>query len=71
MDIEVLKKHLEDEDFVKILNHCREPKAYNEMKGAKVKQSKLFKILKELKENEALLFADGKYYSSPEAIKLL
>jgi hypothetical protein len=71
MDIEVLKKHLEDEDFVKVLNHCREPKTYNEMKGAKVKQSKLFKILKDLKINEALLFADGKYYSSPEALKLI
>ncbi len=71
MDIEVLKKQLEDEDFVKILNHCREPKTYNEMKAAKVKDSKLFRILKELKINEALLFADGKYYSSPEALKLL
>lgn len=71
MDIEVLKKQLEDEDFVKILNHCREPKTYNEMKGAKVKQGKLFKVLKELKVNDALLFADGKYYSSPEALKLI
>ena len=71
MDIEVMKKHLKDEDFVKVLNHCREPKTYNEMKGANVKQSKLFMILKELKVNKALLFADGKYYSSPEAIKLL
>ena len=71
MDIEVLKKQLEDEDFVKILNHCREPKTYNEMKGAKVNQGKLFKVLKELKVNDALLFADGKYYSSPEALKLI
>jgi hypothetical protein len=71
MDIEVLKKQLEDEDFVKILNHCREPKAYNEMKAAKVRDSKLFKVLKELKINEALLFADGKYYSSPDALKML
>jgi hypothetical protein len=71
MDMEVLKKQLEDEDFVKILNHCREPKTYGEMKGAKVKQGKLFKVLKELKVNEALLFADGKYYSSPEALKLI
>ncbi len=71
MDMEVLKKHLEDEDFVRILNHCREPKTYNEMKGANVKQGKLFKVLKELKVNEALLFADGKYYSSPEALALI
>jgi hypothetical protein len=71
MDVELLKKHLEDEDFVKILNHCREPKTYKEMKGAKVRDSKLFKVLKELKINEALFFADGKYYSSPEALKLI
>jgi len=71
MDVEILRKQLEDEDFVKILNHCREPKTYKEMKGAKVRDSKLFQILKELKLNEALLFADGKYYSSPEALKLI
>ena len=71
MDVELLRKHLEDEDFVTILNHCREPKSYKEMKAAKVKDSKLFKVLKELKLNEALLFADGKYYASPEALKLL
>ena len=71
MDVEVLKKHLEDEDFVKILNHCREPKTYTEIRAAKVKEGKLFKILKELKVNEALLFADGKYYSSPDALKLI
>jgi hypothetical protein len=71
MDVELLRKHLEDEDFVTILNHCREPKSYKEMKAAKVKDSKLFKVLKELKINEALLFADGKYYTSPEALKLI
>jgi hypothetical protein len=71
MDVEILKKHLEDEDFVKILNHCREPKTYKEMKACKVKEGKLFQVLKELKVAEALLFADGKYYSSPEALKLI
>jgi hypothetical protein len=71
MDIETLRKCLEDNDFVTILNHCREPKTYQEMKAAKVKEGKLFKVLKALKINEALLFADGKYYSSPEALKLL
>jgi hypothetical protein len=71
MDIEVLKKHLEDDDFVKILNHCKEPKTYSEMKAAKIKDGKLFQVLKELKVNGALLFADGKYYTSPEALKLI
>jgi len=71
MDVETLKKQLEDIDFVKILNHCKEPKTYSEMKAAKIKEGKLFKVLKELKINEALLFADGKYYTSPEALKLL
>ncbi|MCK4317271.1 hypothetical protein KAW53_00775 [Candidatus Bathyarchaeota archaeon] len=71
MDIEILRKHLEDEDFVKILNHCREPKTYKEMKTAKIKEGKLFQVLKALKINEALLFADGKYYSSPAALKLI
>jgi len=71
MDVETLKKYLEDKDFVTILNHCREPKTYKEMKSAKIKEGKLFQVLKALKINEALLFADGKYYSSPAALKLL
>jgi len=71
MDVETLKKYLEDKDFVTILNHCREPKTYKEMKAAKIKEGKLFQVLKALKVNEALLFADGKYYSSPAALKLL
>ena len=71
MDVETLKKYLEDKDFVTILNHCREPKTYKEMKAAKIKEGKLFKVLKALKINEALLFVDGKYYSSPAALKLL
>jgi hypothetical protein len=71
MDVEILKKHLEADDFVKILNHCREPKTYKEMQQAKVKAGKLFQVLKELKVNEALLFKDGKYYTSPEALRLL
>jgi hypothetical protein len=60
-----------DEDCKKVLIHCKEPKSFNEMKGAEVKQSKLFKILKELKISEALLFADGKYYTSPDAFAYL
>ena len=71
MDIEILRKHLEDEDFVTILNHCREPKTYKEMKAVKIKEGKLFQVLKALKIAEGLLFADGKYYSSPEALKLI
>lgn len=71
LQVDTLKQQIQDEDFKKILIHCKEPKTFREMRKAKVKESKLFKVLKELKLSEALLFADGKYYTSPEAISFL
>ena len=41
------------------------------MRATKVKEGKLFKVLKELKVSEALLFADGKYYTSPDALEYM
>ena len=63
-----MKKHLADADCIKVLNHCKEPKTFKEIKQTKIKEGKLFNVLKDLKVSEALLFADGRYYTSPEAI---
>ena len=71
INIESLKKQLQDDDCKKLLTHCKEPKTFNEIRKAKIKEGKLFKLIKELKVNEALLFADGKYYTSPDAIALI
>lgn len=71
LNVESMKRHLQDEDCVKILKHCKEPKSFSEVKQAKVKDSKLFAALKDLKLSEALLFAEGKYYTSPEALPYL
>lgn len=71
INVESLKKQLNDEDSKKVLIHCKEPKSFKEIRATKIKEGKLFKILKELKISEALLFADGKYFTSPEAIAFL
>ena len=71
LNVDVLKKNLEDADCLKLLNHCIEPKTFNEIKKTKIKDSKLFKILKEMKVAEALSFADGKYYTTQEAQEYL
>ena len=71
INVDTIKKQVQDEDCKKLLTHCKEPRAFNEMKGAKIKESKLFKLLKELKLSEALLFADGKYYTSPDVFEFL
>ncbi len=71
LNIESLKKQLLDENCLKVLTHCKEPKTFKEMKATKVKEGKLFKVLKELKLSESLLFADGKYYTSPDAFEYM
>lgn len=71
LNIESLKKQLLDENCLKVLTHCKEPKTFKEMRATKVKEGKLFKVLKELKVSEALLFADGKYYTSPDALEYM
>jgi hypothetical protein len=40
-------------------------KEWKEISNLKIKQSKMFKMLKELKTCNALQFAEGKYYSAP------
>ena len=69
--VESLKKQILDENCLKVLTHCKEPKTFKEIKATKIKEGKLFKVLKELKISEALLFADGKYYTSPDAFEYL
>ena len=59
-----LQKYLADEDYKQLLSFCLEPKGYNEIRKLKVKQSKLFQMLKDLKVMKALEFADGKYYAA-------
>ena len=75
LNVDALKQQLSDEDCKKILDICKEPKPFKDLrkasKAAKIKEGKLFKILKDLKLSEALLFADGKYYTSPEALEYL
>lgn len=71
INVESLKQQMQDEDCKKLLVHCKEPKSFNEIKGAKIKESKLFTLLKDLKLSEALLFADGKYYTSPDVFEFL
>lgn len=71
LNIDTLKEQIEKENYLKVLNHCREPKSFKEIRLIKIRESQLFNILKELKVNEALLFADGKYYTSPEALSLM
>ena len=71
LNVDTLKEQLTDEDCKTVLNHCKEPKAFQEIRATKIKEGKLFKVLKELKLSEALLFADGKYYTAPDAIEYL
>jgi hypothetical protein len=63
-----LQKYLRDEDYCKVLGFCLEPRSWNDIrqlnKGAKIKESKLFQIMRDLKLVGALEFRDGKYYTS-------
>ena len=71
INVESLKKQLLDENCLKVLTHCKEPKTFKEIKSTKVKEGILFKVLKELKISEALLFTDGKYYTSQDALEYI
>lgn len=71
INIELLKQHLLDDNYLKLLSFCKIPKSFNEMKTIKINQGKLFEALKDLKVNKTLLFADGKYYTSPDVFQYL
>ena len=71
LNIDNVKQQLTDDDCKKVLTHCKDPKSFQEIRSTKIKEGKLFKVLKELKLSEALLFADGKYYTSPEVFEYL
>jgi len=71
LNLQNLQVHLKDENCRKVLIHCKEPKTLIEIRKTKISEGKLFGVLKELKLSEALLFAEGKYYTSPEAIRFL
>jgi len=54
----------------KLLAFCREPRTYGELAGAGVKGDS-FKVLVELKTVGAIIFADGKYVATQEALDIL
>ncbi len=59
-----LQKYLVDADYKQILAYCVEPKQWKDIAKLKVKQSKIFQILKDLKTIKALEFSDGKYLTA-------
>lgn len=71
LNLQNLQVHLKDENCRKVLIHCKEPKTLSEIRKTKISEGKLFNVLKDLKLSEALLFAEGKYYTSPDAIRFL
>lgn len=71
LNVATLQTLLKDENCLKVLTHCKEPKTFIEIKKTKIGEGKIFSVLKDLKTSEALLFADGKYYTSPDAMKFL
>ena len=71
LNVATLQTLLKDQNCLKVLIHCKEPKTFIEIKKTKISEGKIFSILKDLKISEALLFADGKYYTSPEALEYL
>ena len=71
INFELLKQQLLDDSYLKLLTFCKIPKGYNELKGTKIRQGKLFKALSDLRVNEAILFTDGKYYTSPDIFEYL
>jgi hypothetical protein len=71
LNISSLQTLLKDANCLTVLMHCKEPKTFNEIKKTKISEGKIFNVLKELKTSQALLFADGKYYTSPEALEYL
>ncbi len=57
-------------DNRKLVEFCREPKAYGELSRSGVKRE-LFKVLVDLKNCGAISFADGKYFSTEEALNII
>ena len=49
LNVDKLKQQLSDADCMKVLTHCKEPKTFKEIKATKIKEGRLFKVLKELK----------------------
>lgn len=71
INVETLKQQLLDTNCLKVLTQCKEPKSFKEIRASKIPDGKLFSVLKELKSIEALLFADGKYYTSPDVLEYM
>lgn len=70
-EIAELQKYVKDEDYKYLLNFCKEPKSWNDIRKLKVKQSKLFQVLKDLKIIHGLEFNnDTKEYFTSDYAKL-
>ena len=63
-EISDLQNYLKDEDYKVLLTFCMEPKSWDEIRKMKIKQSKLFQILKDLKTSKAIEFSEGKYFAA-------
>ncbi len=63
-------KSKNSDNYKKLINFCKEPKTYSQMGKAGIKGD-VFKILVDLKKIGALSWADGKYFSTKEAIEIL
>ena len=62
-NIEQLKKYLEDNDYRTLLDFCCEPRPWKEISKLKIKNDKMFQVLKDLKTTNLLQFNDGKYFT--------
>ena len=67
---EYLNHSKNGENYKKLLVFLKEPRTFSQMRFAKVKGD-TFKVLVDLKKAGALLFSEGKYYSSQEALEIL
>lgn len=56
-----LQRFLKDEDYKTVMVLCLEPKSWGDIQKTRIKQSKLFQILKDLKLAKCLEFNGGKY----------
>lgn len=68
-EVAELQKYVKDEYYKDLLIFCVEPKSWDDIRKLKVKQSKLFQILKDLKIIHGLGFNNDtkKYFTSDYA----
>lgn len=70
-DEEKLQGYIKDSDYKMVLSFCIEPKAWDDIRKLKIKQSKLFQMMKDLKVAKGLEFNNGKYFTASFAKEML